>query len=171
MIFSAGRSQLDRQPSLTKIRLVPTASVMLASLMPAMPMIATTPLMPPVALMLFLAWRLLQREIWYPWAGVALGLFYDLSVKQPPGSAMMLWTVAQSLIALFDQRALWRDYWQDWIISALLIAAVLSAQLVIANWTGGHTRWIVIVPQIIIAILLQPLVMRFCGYLDQWRFR
>ena len=165
------RSRFERQPNLTRVRLVPTLSVIIASLASALPLVSAEPLMPPLGLMMFLAWQLLQREIWQPWAGLALGLFYDLSIKQPPGTAMLLWCVAQTTIALFDQRSLWRDYWQDWIVASVFIVIILSAQLMIANFTGGHTPWTLIVPQLGVAVLLQPFVMRFCGLLDQWRFR
>jgi len=170
MISLSRRSRFETRSNLSKIRAVPALSVMAGSMLTALPFIANAPLMPPFGLMLFLAWRLLQREIWHPWAGVALGLFDDMWSKQPPGTAMLLWSVAQTLIAAGDQRALWRDYWQDWVISSVLVAFVLSASLGIANLTGGHTHWLVIVPQIIVSILLQPLVMRLCGFLDQWRF-
>lgn len=170
MITLLRRSSFDRQPSLTKIRAVAPLSVMVASMLTVIPVVADAPLVPPFGLMMFLAWRLLQREIWHPWAGVALGLFDDLWSKQPPGTAMLLWSVAQTLIAIGDQRALWRDYWQDWAISSVLIAVIISAGLAVANFTGGHTPWLIILPQILISILVQPLVMRLCGFLDQWRF-
>ncbi len=170
MIGSARRTSFDHAPSLNKIRIVPAASVMLASMFPILPFVAQMPLVPPFGLMLFLAWRLLQREVWHPWAGVALGLFDDMWSKQPPGTAMLLWTMAQTAIALIDQRGLWSDYRQDWGVASVLLAVVVSLGLVIANITGGHTAWLVIAPQIAVAVLLQPLVMRLCASLDQWRF-
>lgn len=170
MITLSRRSPFDRQPRLSKIRAVAPLSVMVGSMMTMLPVIADAPIVPPFGLMMFLAWRLLQREIWHPWAGVALGLFDDMWSKQPPGTAMLLWSVAQTLIAVSDQRALWRDYWQGWAISSVLITLILSADLAVANFTGGHTPWLLIVPQIGVAILVQPLVMRLCGFLDQWRF-
>lgn len=170
MITLTRRSRFEQRSNLSRIRAVPSLSVMAGSMVTTLPFIADAPLMPPFGLMMFLAWRLLQREIWHPWAGVALGLFDDMWSKQPPGTAMLLWSVAQTLIAIGDQRALWRDYWQDWVNASVLVAFCLSAGLGIANITGGHTHWVVIVPQIIISILLQPLVMRLCGFLDQWRF-
>ena len=164
------RTRFEQQPSNIKIQWLPAISVMIASMTPALPFITTAPLMPPLGFMLFLGWRLLQREIWPPWAGVALGLFDHMWSGQPLGAGMMLWSATQITITLVDQRMLWRDYAQDWMLAAWCINFYLSVELLIANHTGGHTLWFHIVPQILISILIQPLIMRISAHLDHWRF-
>lgn len=170
MITTARRTRFDRAPSRSKIVWVPIISVMAASALTAMPVIVTAPILPPLSFMLFIAWRLLQSGVWYPWAGAMFGLFDDLWSGRPVGSGMLLWSLVQLGIQMADRRMIWRDYGEDWVLAALALVFYLSAALVIDNMLGGHTRWVVIVPQIIVAILLQPMVTRLAGWLDQWRF-
>jgi rod shape-determining protein MreD len=135
-----------------------------------LPLISTAAVVPPWGYMMFLAWRLLHREIWHPWAGVALGLFDDMWSGQPIGSAMVLWSLSQLIISVADQRMMWRDHWQDFALAALCICVTILGALCIANITGGQTLWVYILPQILVTILFQPLVMRVCARLDLWRF-
>jgi len=167
----ARRSPFEHQPSTVKIVWMPIGAVMLASMLPIMPVIATAPLMPPLGFMMFISWRLLHREIWHPWAGAALGLYDDFWSGHHIGTAMLLWSVAQFGVALMDRRMLWRDYWQDWMLAAFGLVGYLSLALLIDNKLGGQTLWIMIVPQVLVAILLQPYVIRMTGYIDVWRFR
>jgi rod shape-determining protein MreD len=81
-----------------------------------------------------------------------------------------LWTLVFLVIDLFDRRMMWRDYWQDWGIGAGLITGVLTGELIMANATGGETGWLVIAPQIVVAILLLPLAMRLSATLDRFRW-
>jgi rod shape-determining protein MreD len=164
------RSRFDRDPSSFKIRWLPTLSVLLASMASVLPLIVVAPVMPPWGYMAFVAWRLMHRDIWHPWAGAALGFFDDMWSGQPLGSAILLWSLTLILIDLVDRRALWRDYWQDWALGGLACVGSLSLGLWIANFTGGHTHYQFVVPQILASALLFPLVMRGCARLDQWRF-
>lgn len=144
---------------------------MIAALLPIFPIVVNVPILPPLSFMLFIAWRLIHPEIWFPWAGALLGLFDDMWSGQPLGSGMILFTLAQLLINAADQRILWRDYWQDWILSGVCVVVMLSLALLISNFTGGRLHWFYIVPQILIAILIIPLVTRLCAWLDIWRFQ
>jgi rod shape-determining protein MreD len=160
-----------RRQSETKIRFTPALTVMLASMAPVAPIIVTIPILPPLGFMLFVCWRLIHKDIWAPWAGALLGLFDDIWSGQPLGSGMVLWALTQMILDVVERRILWRDYWRDWALAGMCIAAMLSAALFIANETGGHLRWVYIVPQIIIAIFAHPLVMRVCAWFDAWRLR
>ncbi|MBU6206490.1 MAG: rod shape-determining protein MreD [Alphaproteobacteria bacterium] len=164
------RTELMNQPSPIKIKMVPTLSVMIASLSPAFPIVINYPVLPPLGAMVFLGWRLLQRHIWFPWSGVVLGFFNDLA-NGTPGTATLTWPMMQLIMDLVDQRLPWRDYHTDWRLGSMLITLYLLLALTIANYTGGRTTVIFIMPQIIISILLFPLCIRVCGALDQWRLR
>jgi rod shape-determining protein MreD len=161
---------LDRAPSRFWLMFVPVASVMLGSISTILPLVATAPVLPPFGLLMMLAWRLLHRTLWPVWAALPLGLFDDMFSGQPLGSAAFLWTLVFLVIDLFDRRMMWRDYWQDWGIGAGLITGVLTGELIMANATGGETGWLVIAPQIVVAILLLPLAMRLSATLDRFRW-
>ena len=88
------RRRIGYAPSVTRLIGIPVASVMLGSLSPLMPLIATLPILPPFGFMILIAWRLLHRTVWPVWAAVPLGAFDDMLSGQPLGSAMILWTLA-----------------------------------------------------------------------------
>src|SRR3546814_1079935 len=82
------------------MRIVPIASVMFASALPLMlPLIANSPVLPPLGLLFFLCWQLLRAEMWPVWIGLPLGLWDDLFSGAPIGTAVALWTLASIAIA------------------------------------------------------------------------
>lgn len=82
---------------------------------------------------------------------------------------MLLWTLVMLGLDVVDRRMVWRDFWQDWGLASALLALVLTGGLLIANWTGGDTAWLIIAPQILASIALFPMVARLGATLDQWR--
>ncbi len=164
------QAQIRKPPTIVEMQFVPIATTLFASLFTALlPSIATAPTMPPWGLLMALGWRLLDREIWPAWAALGLGLFDDLFSGLPIGSAVMLWTISFLALEVFDRRMIWRDYKEDWALAAGLIAFVLLGNLMIANLTGGSTRWFEILPQIGISICCFPIVVRFCAMIDRLR--
>jgi rod shape-determining protein MreD len=169
VIVLGRRSPFAPPPGAFERQLVPVGSVLLASLAPLLPEIATNTLLPPLGLMVLLAWRLLRDDLWPVWIALPLGLFDDLFSGQPLGTAMALWTIAFLGIDLIDTRLVWRDHWQDWGIAGLIIAAELTLALGIAHLTGGAMPFVLLLPQIAVSILLFPLVARSCAALDRLR--
>jgi rod shape-determining protein MreD len=163
------RSPFAPPPGAFERQLVPIGSVMIASLAPLLPEIATAPVLPPFGFMMLLAWRLLRDDLWPVWVALPLGLFDDLFSGQPLGSAMALWTIAFLAIDAIDSRLVWRDHWQDWGIAALAIPAELVLALGIVHLTGGGMPLLMLVPQITVSILLFPLVARVSALLDRLR--
>lgn len=164
------QARLNREPSQLALVGIPTGSVMLGSMATLLPIIASMPVLPPFGLLFLIAWRMLVRDLWPVWAALPLGLFDDMFSGQPIGSAMLIWTLVFFVIDLFDRGMMWRDYRQDWGIASGLIALALGGGLWIANATGGDTGLLVILPQIIFAALLYPLVVRACAALDRLRW-
>lgn len=163
------RTRFSPPPGEFERQLIPVLSVMIASMMPLLPVVATAPLLPPFGLMALLAWRLLRPDLWPVWAALPLGLFDDLFSGQPLGSGVALWTLAFLAVETIDRRMVWRDHWQDWGIAVALIAGVLVLGLVLATIAGGATPLAVLLPQIALSALLFPLVARACAALDRRR--
>jgi rod shape-determining protein MreD len=162
--------RLGRHPSRWRLQGTPVVTVMLGSMLTTLPIIAQSPILPPLGLLGLLSWRLLRPELWRAWIGAPLGLFDDIMSGQPLGSAMFLWTVTLIGIDMIEQRLLWRDYWQDWLIAALAIIVCLTGGLFFARITGGGAiHWILVVPQMGWTILLFPFVARQCAWIDRWR--
>jgi rod shape-determining protein MreD len=155
-----------------KAKAVPIATTMIASMVPLMiPVIAEAPILPPLGLLVILAWRLLRPGFWAPWAPLPLGLFDDLASGQPLGSAMLSWTIAFLAIEASERTLIWRDYLQDWLTAALTITGCIAAGYFFALFAGGAAPIYAIVPQIISSILVFPAVARLCARLDIWRLR
>jgi rod shape-determining protein MreD len=162
--------RLGRHPSRWRLAGIPVLTVMLGSIVTALPVIAQSPILPPFGLLLLLSWRLLRPELWRAWIGVPLGLFDDMMSGQPIGSAMFLWTIVLIAIDVVEQRLLWRDYWQDWLIAGLAIIFCLAGGLFFARITGGgEVKMMLVLPQMCWTILLFPFVARQCAWIDRWR--
>lgn len=165
--------RLGEPASLWRMRIVPIVSVMLASALPLMlPIVASSPVLPPLGLLFFLCWQLLRTEMWPVWIGLPLGLWDDLFSGQPIGTAVCLWTLASIAIHYFSQRIYWRGFFHDWGIAALLIAVIQSLAALIAHPGADVGRVVgLVVPQIILSALLVPLFMRLTGKFDNFRLK
>ena len=163
------RKRINRAPSPILSRGVPWASVMLLSLVPFAPLFVSAPIMPPLAFMALLAWRMLRPGMLPVWAGAPLGAFDDLYSGQPFGSAVLQWSLAMLVMDLVDVRLRWRGFLQDWALAAALIAAYLALAALVANLAGGAAPWRVMVPQIALAVIAHPLVTRLIAALDKLR--
>ena len=163
------RKRINRAPSPILARGVPWASVMLLSLVPFAPLFVSAPIVPPLAFMALLAWRMLRPGMLPVWAGAPLGAFDDLYSGQPFGSAVLLWSVAMLIMDLVDVRLRWRGFAQDWALAAALIAGYLVLATLISNLTGGAAPLRTILPQVALAVIAHPLVVRLIAALDRLR--
>lgn len=160
-------------PSKWRLNALPVASVMLGSMIPTLiPLVANSPIMPPLGLLFLLAWRLLRHEMWPLWIGAPLGLFDDLFSGQPMGSSMGLWSLAIILIDFADRRLYWRRFSQDWALAglALVLSLGVGAHLALPTLTTKQLIY-AIGPQLIGSFLLFPLVFRVVAMMDRWRLK
>nr|WP_211368814.1 MULTISPECIES: rod shape-determining protein MreD [Sphingomonas] len=153
-----------------RARALPWITVMAGSLVTILPAIATFPVLPPFGLLMLLAWRLLARFALRPWAAAPLGAFDDLASGQPLGSAVLLWSATFLAIELIEQRLVFRDFWQDWLIAAGGIAFCLVMGRLIAVPLGAQVDT-VLVAQIVMTIMLFPLAARTVAWIDRKRGR
>ena len=160
---------INRAPSPVLAHSTPWLSIMLASLLPTMPVIASTPLLPPFGFLLLLAWRQVRPGLLPVWAGLPLGVFDDIYSGQPFGSAILLWSSAMIALEVIDARIPWRSYVIDWLAAAAIVLAYLLLTLVFANAAGGAAQLSAIVPQAVTAVLLYPLAGRLVAVLDRVR--
>lgn len=148
---------------------VPIISTIAGSATALLPIVAVTPMLPPFGFLMLLGWRLLRPEMWVAWAALPLGLADDLIGGQPLGSAMCLWTVTLLVLDLVDNRMVWRDYWMDWLVAAVVIPFCLGGAWIFARYTGGGGIVLTLLPQVAISIFCFPAVARLCVVLDRWR--
>lgn len=154
-----------------RLLVTPALSVIIASLLAALPIIANAPLLPPLGLLTLLSWRLMRSDVWPIWVGIPLGFLDDLVSGQPVGSAVALWAIVMLAIDLIDRRIVWRDYWVDWMIGGFALLFVLVCGALLAR-AGGIIDVILLVgPQWLISLFILPLFMLLVARLDRWRLR
>jgi rod shape-determining protein MreD len=151
-----------------RARVLPWATVVAGSLVTIVPVIASLPLLPPIGLIMLLTWRLLARFSLRPWAGAPLGLFDDIVSGQPLGASMLSWSLVMIAIELVEQRLIFRDFWQDWLIAGGGIVFCVMLGRFVAVPLGAHVD-VMLVAQIVMAIALFPLAARLVAWIDRKR--
>jgi len=148
---------------------VPVLSTLAASLLDALPIVVSWPIVPDFAFLVLVAWRLLRPEIWQAHIALPLGLFNDLMAGHPIGQSMAVWTITFLAFELLDSRVGWRDYLLDWLFAGLAIVFNLVAGWYIARLMGARMEFEVLLPQLALSIFAYPLVARLVIGLDRWR--
>ena len=148
---------------------IPAASVLAASFLAALPIVSTSGWFPEFGFLVLLAWRLLRSDPWPAWWAAPLGLANDLLTGSPIGFSVMLWTAAMLLLDLVDRRTMWRDYWIEWALAALLLVLNETAEWWTAAMMGAAVPFVAIVPALLISIFTFPLAAWLVGRLDHWR--
>ncbi|HEX5182329.1 MAG TPA: rod shape-determining protein MreD [Allosphingosinicella sp.] len=165
-IAASGRDTAFRGPGRPWVPLLTTLG---ASLLQALPVVVTTPVVPDFAFLVLLSWRLLRPEMWQAYVALPLGLFNDLVAGHPLGQSMALWTATFLACDLLDSRSGWRDYWLDWLFAALVVALYTIGEWRVAWWMGSRIPFEVVLPQMILGIFCYPVVARLVVSLDRWR--
>lgn len=163
------RPRINRAPSPILAVATPWLLVMLGSLSPLLPLVASAPVVPPLGFLFLMAWQQLRPGLFPVWAGLPLGMVDDLFSGQPFGSAMALWSVAAIGMDYFEQRFPWRGFALDWLLAAAVIAGYLMLALYVSNLAGAAVPVRVLMPQLAIAILAYPLAARVVGAVDRFR--
>lgn len=162
-------SKIDRDHSRLLANGLPVATILLGSLAPLLPLIASGPILPPLGYMIFLAWRIVRPGLLPLWIGIPLGAFDDLFSGQPFGSAIMLWSATMLVLEMLEARFPWRGFFQEWASTGALIAAYLAISALIAGTGLGIMVLLLILPQAILSILLFPVVARIVASFDRLR--
>ena len=148
---------------------VPIGTTVAASLVVLLPFVLSGPYVPDFGYLVFISWRLLRPEMWTARTSLGLGLFDDLVSGQPLGQAMALWTVTLLILDFVESRAVFRDFWMDWLLASALILFHTAGAWTIAAAMGARIEFHVLWPQLAISILAYPMVARIIVILDRWR--
>lgn len=163
-----GGSRINRGPK-RSARYLPAMSVVAASLLSLLPVVASIGWVPDLGFLLLIAWRLLRSDAIPAWCAAPLGLVNDLITGAPIGLSMAIWTGAMLALDLLDRRTMWRDYWIEWALAALLLLADETARWRVDAAMGAPVPFSMLVPPLIIAILVFPLAAWAASRLDRWR--
>jgi len=160
--------KLGRKPSPLAAYL-PAATVVLGSLLAALPIVATSGWYPDFGYLVFIGWRLLRADPWPPWWAAPLGFVNDLFTGYPIGLSVALWSATMLALDLIDRRTMWRDYWIEWVLAAVLIAIDQWLQWRVARVVGAAPDFVNMVPAIVISICVFPAIAWAVSRADAWR--
>ncbi len=169
LVVPPRRGGINRAPVPALAYLLPWLSIVVASIAPGWPVIASIPLMPPLGFLALLGWRQLHPGLLPVWAGLPLGLIDDLVSGQPAGSGVLLWSVTMLGLEAIELRWPWRNFLVEWGVATVIITAYLVIAGCFANGIGRPDWLLAIPPQIVLSILLYPLVARTVAWLDRLR--
>lgn len=164
-----GKPRINRGPSPSLAIATPWLLVMLGSLVPAWPIVASAPLVPPLGFLLLIAWQQLRPGLFPVWAGLPLGLFDDLYSGQPFGSAVLLWSAAMILLDLVEVRMPWRGVALNWLAASGIATFYLIIAAQLADLAGGNSSLLHLVPQIVLSVLAYPIAAVLVGGADRFR--
>jgi rod shape-determining protein MreD len=150
---------------------VPAATVVCASLLSVLPVMSPSGWFPDLAFLALIAWRLLRPEPWPAWWAAPLGFANDVITGYPIGMSVAFWPATMILLELLERRTMWRDYWVEWALAALLIFAFETFHWWIATLAGAALPFTVILAPLLISALCFPAVAWAVSRLDRWRLR
>ncbi|MFL6736933.1 MAG: rod shape-determining protein MreD [Sphingomonas sp.] len=148
---------------------VPAATVVAASLLAALPIVSQTGWFPDSGYLALISWRLLRADPWPAWWAAPLGLINDLFTGYPIGFSIALWSATMLALDLVDRRTMWRDYWIEWMVAAVLIAIDEWLQCRVARLNGADVKFTMMLPQLLISIFVFPLSAWMVSRIDRWR--
>jgi rod shape-determining protein MreD len=148
---------------------LPAASVVVASLLSALPIISTSGWYPDFGFLALIAWRLLRSDPWPAWWAAPLGFANDLITGAPIGLSVALWTATMILLDLVDRRTIWRDYWIEWALAALLLLLNELIEQWVAGMMGAPVPIVSLAPPLLISIFAFPIAAWAVGRIDHWR--
>jgi len=148
---------------------IPAATVIAASLLAALPIVTTSGWYPDFGFLALIAWRLLRSDPWPAWWAAPLGFANDLITGAPIGLSVILWTGTMLALDLIDRRTMWRDYWIEWGLAALLLFINETAEWWTATIMGAPMRFTSILPPLLIAVFAFPIAAWLVARLDRWR--
>ena len=148
---------------------LPAASVVAASMLSTLPIVSTSGWYPEFGFLALIAWRLLRSDPWPAWWAAPLGLANDLITGAPIGLSVALWTVTMILLDLVDRRTIWRDYWIEWALAALLLLLNETVEWWVAEMMGASLPFASILPPLLISIFAFPIAAWAVARIDHWR--
>jgi rod shape-determining protein MreD len=166
--LAPSRRRIGRGPSRIAA-FVPATTVVIASLLASLPIVTTSGWYPDFGFLVFISWRLLRSDPWPPWWAAPLGFVNDLFTGYPVGFSIALWSATMLALDLIDRRTMWRDYWIEWVLAAVLLTIDEWLQWSLASVVGASVPLIMMLPPLAISICAFPMSAWLVSRIDGWR--
>jgi len=147
----------------------PAGSVAIASALSVLPIVTEVGWGPDFGFLMLIAWRLLRGDAIPAWWAAPLGLFNDLLVGSPIGQSVFVWTASMLLLDLADRRTMWRDYWIEWVLAAILLFISQVVRWRVDALMGAPYEFHLVWAPWIVAVLTFPLAAFVASAVDRWR--
>ena len=148
---------------------LPAATVVAASMLAALPIISTSGWYPDFGFLALIAWRLLRSDPWPAWWAAPLGFANDLITGAPIGLSVAMWTATMILLDLVDRRTIWRDYWIEWALAAILLLFNELVERWVAGLMGAAVPIVSVAPPLLISVFAFPIAAWAVARIDRWR--
>jgi rod shape-determining protein MreD len=73
------------------------------------------------------------------------------------------------VLDLIDRRTMWRDYWIEWVLAAVLVTIDEWLQWRLAAIGGARVPFVKMLPAIVISVCVFPLSAWIVSRIDHWR--
>jgi len=70
---------------------------------------------------------------------------------------------------LIDRRTMWRDYWIEWVLAAVLLTIDEWLQWCLASVVGARVPFMTMLPPLVISICVFPVSAWLVSRFDGWR--
>ncbi len=114
-----------------------TALIVGGSFTALLPILADTPLLPPIGFLAYVVWRLLRPDLLPPWTAIGFGLVDDLVSGNPLGTAVLCWTVFALWLEASERWFPFRSWRHDWLVVTGCGLAYLVALWFLSPLNGG----------------------------------
>ena len=148
---------------------LPAVTVVLASLLAALPIVSSSGWYPDFGYLMLISWRLLRADPWPPWWAAPLGFVNDLFTGYPVGFSIALWSATMLALDLIDRRTMWRDYWIEWVLAGVLIAIDEWLQWRVAKLAGAPLSFTQLLPALAVSFFMFPPFAWIVSRIDAWR--
>jgi rod shape-determining protein MreD len=148
---------------------IPAITVVIATLLSALPIISTSGWFPDFGYLVFISWRLLRADPWPAWWAAPLGFVNDLFTGSPIGFSIALWSATMLALDLIDRRTMWRDYWVEWVLATVLIAIDEWFQWRVAKVLDAAPPFAQMIPPLVFSVCLFPVFAWLVSRIDRWR--
>lgn len=148
-------------------RSLPGLSTLLLTALMTLPVFASFPLLPHLALLGVFIWATFQPGLMPPWVAFVLGIVADLLLGLPLGVNATLLPLVTIFVRTFEARYGHHSYGFDWMVVAAVVLVYELATWQLLGFTGNHGPFAPLLIQAATTVLAYPAVILFCARIQR----
>ncbi len=148
-------------------RSLPALSTLLLTVLMTLPVFASFPLLPHLALLGVFIWATFQPGLMPPWVAFTLGLAADLLLGLPLGLNATLLPLVTIFVRTFEARYGHHSYGFDWLVASIVVIVFELLQWQLLAFAGTHGPFAPLLIQAATTVLAYPAVIQFCARIQR----